>query len=650
MKKRFKILYLVFCLVLFNVSISQERKEVKANELFDSYAYIDAVSIYQKIIDKGYLSVNTLKKAGDAYYFNGKFNEANAFYSMLFETTNEPLSVEYYYRFSQCLKSKGEYKKSDSIMLIYNDKNRNLLIKQNFLNQQNYLDLIKLNSNRYTIDQVKINTPHSEYGTSYFGDKLVYVSNKKNSFYSKKIDTWTNDNFSKLYMVDLDPYGRIVTSTNSKFPKSIESKYHLSSVSFSIQNNIMYFTANGEFKANNHDSKKLQLYRSFFDGEQWSEPEGVPFNSPNYNVAHPSLNKEGNKLFFVSDMPGGYGQSDIYVVEVFPNGSFGSVMNLGNNINTEGKETFPFITNDELYFSSDGFPGLGGLDVYVAKKSVLGTYIRPYNLGEPINSPYDDFTFIINPENRTGYVSSNREGGKGSDDIYKIFEKKPLKLFTNVMVEGKVLDKDDNIAIPNVLVYIYDSQFNHLKSVETNNNGEFMVELDNFSQYFLRTEKEKYLTTEQQLNLDVIDESKKMDTIFLEKRLKKISVGDDLAGYLEIQNIYFDFDKYAISSQSYVELQKVIEYLKVNKEIIIDIRTHTDTRGSDKYNMALSQKRFEAIYDYFIKNGVSKSQLSGKGYGETKPLNNCINVSECSEVEHLLNRRCEFIITEITNK
>jgi len=345
-------------------------------------------------------------------------------------------------------------------------------------------------------------------------------------------------------------------------------------------------------------------------------------------------------------MPGTHGQSDLWKVKINDDGSFGTPENLGTTINTEGKETFPELTNEnELYFASDGHPGLGGLDIFMAKLNEDGTFRSPLNVGAPANSPKDDFAYLIDTKTRKGFLSSNRDGGKGYDDIYKFLETR--KLVCEQTLSGIVTDLETGEILPNTKVTLFDDKFNKLKEVMSDDKGFYdMGTVECGKAYYIRGEKETYETKEQKITIS--KETGKTDLpIQLEKKVKPVTVGDDLAKAFGIKIIYFDLDKWNIRPDAALELEKILDVMKQYPNMKIDVRSHTDCRASHKYNEKLSDRRAKSTMAWLVKNGVEANRLTGKGYGETQLINKCADGVQCTEEEHQANRRSEFIITAL---
>ena len=367
----------------------------------------------------------------------------------------------------------------------------------------------------------------------------------------------------------------------------------------------------------------------------------------------PVYTKDGNTLYFASDMPEGKEQSDLYKIAI-KGTEYGEPENLGDVINTGGRETFPFIGKDnKLYFSSDGYFGLGGLDVFVSDndRANASNYREVFNLGRPINSPEDDFTFIINETSGSGYFASNREGGAGDDDIYSFKRTEKIILSCSQKVEGIVMDEQTNTLIANAKVLLLDGDNNIIGQTFTQNDGSFAFGLKCNNPYLLRGSKEEYSTAEK--SFGTTNELSKVvkKTLFLKKErtLGKpvlATIGSDLVAILGLNPIHFDLDKDVIRGDSEIELCKVVAVMKLYPNMKIDVRSHTDSRADDTYNMNLSNRRAQSTIQFLITNGINKSRLTGKGYGETRHVNRCSNGAPCAEYEHQLNRRSEFIIIE----
>lgn len=646
-------------IVLFALSLkfflvnAQEVKLNRANKEYEKYAYVDAIKTYEKVADKGYKSVELFQKLGNAYYFQSEFEQANKWYTELFAMDQE-VDPEYYFRYAQTLKSIGDYKKADVMLERFYQKDTSDSRGKMAKSQKDYLEVIKKNSGRYRIENAGINSEYSDYGSTFYEGQLIFTSARNTgSIFSKK-HSWTDQSYTNLYSVEITDAGNL--EEPEKFSKSVNSKYHEATPIFTKDGKTMYFTRNnfldGKKSKDNDQAILLKLYSATKSGDQWGNIIELPFNSNDYSVAHPALSPDEKTLYFASDMPGTLGQSDIFKVSINSDGTFGTPENLGSEVNTEGKETFPFITDtNELYFASDGHPGLGGLDVFVTQLKENSTTGTVKNVGEPVNSAMDDFAFYIDTQSKTGFVSSNRkEDNLGYDDIYKITEIKPIEKDCEQLLKGVVVDLDSQKPVADARVVLYDALENKLKELVSDSNGEFdfgMVDCN--TKVKIRVQKEKYNANEVAVGIPS-ESGMTQSKVTLELAEKPMKIGDDLRKILSIENIHFDLNKSDIRPDAAVELAKIAEVLKQYPNMKIDVRSHTDCRQTYDYNMKLSDRRAKSTIKWLIDQGIAADRLTGRGYGESRLLNDCdcepTNVSPCTEEQHQENRRSEFIIME----
>ena len=641
-----KTILLKLAVILFASAqlTAQEQKLAKADKLYEKFAYVDAIKTYENIAEKGYKSVELFQKLGNSYYFNSEFEKANKWYGELFALGQE-VEPEYYYRYSQTLKSAGEYQKADEMLAKFAAKNGSDERAKLFREKRDYLQEIKNNSGRYTIENAGINSGESDYGTAFSAGKLIFASSRQGGV-TKKVDRWTNQSFTSLYSATVKSDGTF--EAPEKFSGKIETKFHEATPAFTKDGKTMYFTRNNYLngKKQTDDNKiiLLKIYRATLVDGKWSEVTELPFNSNDYSVAHPALSPDDKVLYFASNMPGTIGQSDIFKVAINSDGTFGTPENLGKGINTQGKETFPFISDDnELYFSSDGHPGLGGLDIFKASSSDNG-FNEPQNVGEPVNGKQDDFAFMIDVKSQIGFFSSNREGGQGFDDIYKFKELK--KLECEQLLAGVVTDSEDGTVLSNVKVSLFNKDFKLVKESYTDAAGNYSFEAECGKKYYVRAEKKEYLTKE--LNVIIPETSGKTELpIALDKKVKAVPEKGDLLKAFAIKEILFDLDKSNIRPDAAIDIEKIIDVMKQYPSMIVDIRSHTDSRASKKYNEGLSDRRAKSTLEYMVAQGIERSRLTAKGYGETQLLNKCADGVKCTEEEHQANRRSEFIIVKI---
>lgn len=630
---------LVFPFLIF----SQEKELKKGNLNYEVFAFTKAIDIYERVAEKGHVSADLYQKLGNSYYFNADLNNAKKWYEKLIDL-NEEIEPEYYFRYSHTLKSVGEYKEADIVMGKFHkltnlsDKRGNL-----FANTPNYLQSIKAQSGRYDIENLDINSEYSDFAPSFYKSELIFSSARDTGSMSKNKHKWDDKYFLDLYAGKISENGHV--SDLNKFSKKVNTKFHESTSVFTQDGNTAYFTRNnyrnGKTGENSEGIINLKIYRATKNEYgNWNKIEELPFNNDEYSVAHPTLSPDETLLYFSSDKPGGYGLSDIYEVKIRIDGTFGTPKNLGKEINTEGRETFPFISKkNDLYFASDGRPGLGGLDIYVTSLSTDIISETIYNLGKPINSSADDFSYIINSHTNKGYFASNRNGGKGSDDIYSLIQKTPLITKCANSIKGIVFDKQTNEVIANSKVVLINRDNEKVNTVYTDSLGQYDFTANCNFTHFIRATKENYSTNEVKVDNDIEYTNLKLD-----KNLVTATLGDDLSIVLDLNPIYFSLDKSTIRKDAKIELEKIVVAMKKYPNIKIDVRSHTDSRANDDYNMKLSNRRAKATINYIVKQGINRLRLTGKGYGETQLKNDCVNNSNCSEKEHQKNRRSEFII------
>lgn len=630
---------------------NQSKLIQKADLYFEKMWYAEAAELYELALeDKKNYSFEVLKKAGDAYYFNTNMEKAFYYYDILYKNYEEYMSSDNYFKYAHTLKGTGKYAKAKRLMRIYNKmeaKSSESIDLENDTPNEVILDKIMNAPVKFNIKNIDINSEFSDFSPMFYeSDKVVYASSKDSSTFVTRKYKWNDQPFLDLYVSKVNEENAELKEA-VKFSKKINSKYHEASVAFSPDNKTMYFTRNNygkKLKRDDNGINHLKLYKSTKIGEEWSEATELPFNSDNYSTGHPALSADGKKLYFVSDMPGSIGETDIFVVDVSEDGIYSEPRNLGSKINTEKKELFPFITGTKLYFSSDGHIGMGGLDVYESIYDDEG-FQEAVNAGKPINSNKDDFSYIINEKDQTGYFASNREGGKGDDDIYSFKLLTPEKT-TNAAIAGIVTELVTGDYLPKAMVMLLDENNIKLREMETEDDGSFVFsDLESDKNYILRTNKDEYLE-------DITEAITKVDdttnvTIALRKLEELIAVENGIRK-LKTDMIYFDFDKSNIRKDAAVELDKLVKTMNEYPTMVIKIESHTDSRGSKAYNRYLSDNRAKATRAYMISQGIDASRIeSATGYGEDQLINECDGTVPCTKEKHELNRRSEFIIVKM---
>ncbi|TCK66800.1 outer membrane protein OmpA-like peptidoglycan-associated protein [Winogradskyella wandonensis] len=655
MKKLLKyILALVFIQGCFMAN-SQKSKVKSVNDDYNEFAYVKTSNVLLRVAENGYRSPEMLQQLANSFYFQNKMKEAARWYGELFKLTTD-VDSEYYFRYALALKGVQNYEASDEWMEKFNELNPSDSRAKSFIARRDYRKQIAQNSkSNVVVDNLNFNSEYSDFGTAVYDGNLVFASARGND---ERTYQWNGQPYLDLFKVY--GYNDGEFSNVSEYSSKINTKFHESSVAYMPDGNTIFFTRNNYYrnraKKGDDGVNKLKLFRvSKDDNGNWGEIKSVHFNSDEYSVAHPTINKEGTRLYFASDMEGTVGDSDIWVVDINEDGSLATPRNLGSSINTEGPDSFPFVNSEgDLYYSTKGLPGLGGYDIFVVRSAdekiadnVTDNYVVT-NIGKPFNSNADDFAFYENVENENGFFSSNRTGGKGDDDIYSFGLGE-----CDQVVTGRVKDKQSGALLPGATVVLKDATGNELERVIVGTDAAFRFNVDCDKQYLVRGSKEKYSIEEERFDTNDASLELNLD-IGLSPEEIAIQPCDDLAKALNIPLIYFDLDKYDIKYVAELQLQKVLAVLVEYPSMTLDIRSHTDCRASDEYNQKLSENRAQATLKYLVKSGIDPTRLTAKGYGESQLVNDCgcdtVDTSECTELQHQKNRRSEFIITSFKGK
>ncbi|QTD39313.1 OmpA family protein [Polaribacter batillariae] len=641
----------------------QTKETKKADVHFENLSYALAAEEYKKLAEDN-ATEHVLKRLGDSYYFNVKMQEASNAYSKLFANfpTQKP---EHIFRYAQALRATRNFNESDAWMKKFHEAKKKDSRGVHFTNHEVTLNELKNGKPNYTVSNLRsINTVNSDFGVTDYGNTILFSSPRKGNVFVKRSHTRNNKNFLDIYKVLKE---KITTTEgdNSQvrpmFTDEVNSKYHESSVTFSPDRQTMYFTRNnynnGVYKNDKKGYNNLKIYKAVWVYNKWTNVQELPFNSDEYSTGHPSVSKDGKKLYFVSDMPGSIGETDIYEVAINADGSFGTPQNLGSEVNTEGREMFPFISDEDvLYFSSDGHFGIGALDVFATRKE-KGEYKTPVNLKAPVNSPLDDFAFSINPITKTGYLSSNREGGVGDDDIYAVVElEKPEAIVVKPpcmqVVSGVVQDKKFKNPLPGAKLVLKNAKGMVVKEAYANAKAMFTFTLPCNQQYTLNATKE-YYEPDTASFVTTKNKELQLDLIFALDIISDFSYNERGELIIKIKPIYFDYNKANIRPDAAVELNHIVSIMKKYPKLVIRSSSHTDARGKASYNEALSDRRAKSSVAYIIEKGISPSRISGKGFGETRLVNNCVdndkhtNRVKCSKEQHQANRRTEFVIVKM---
>ena len=627
-------LFIIGFLVVFSQSYGQEKTINLANQHLDKFAYSDAIKVYEKLVANGFSSIELLENIANAYYIQGNYSDAKKWFDKLFVKTTET-SANNYAKYIVVLKSENQHQLAldwiKKMKLKYPKDQRADLFSSDFNMSK---DLITTKTPK--IWNAGFNTEYFEYApTPYNEEQIVITSTKIKRTNRRTKDQWTTQYFSDLFLVHVDSSS--VSKNNYKpLHHKINKDWNESSAVFSKDGKTVYFTANNyqKVKGNKKGRVLLKIYRAVLQNNQWTQLTELPFNSNEYSCAHPALNVEESYLYFSSDMPGTKGESDLYRVKL-DGEKFGTPENLGDEINTAGRETFPYINkNNQLFFASDGRNGLGGLDIFYT--FLQDEKVMVYNIPSPINSIYDDFSLIFHGNQEKGFFTSNRKDDNfGKDDVYGF---KDLQLVQKGQLNVIVKNSFNELVEADVQVFELDSQVQE-KTI-FNGKNYYVNNLLVGKQYAIKVLNNNYDLSIKTILLDELNKS--IEVILTKKTYDFVEV--DLGKILELKPIYFDLNKHFIRKDAAIELLKLYELLQKYPEIKIEIRSHTDSRNSSEYNQVLSQKRATSTLEWLVKKGISVDRLSAKGFGESKLLNECADGVKCSEEAHQLNRRSEFII------
>ncbi|KFF08880.1 OmpA family protein [Flavobacterium hydatis] len=637
---------IILVLLVMQLVYSQTKNKT-ADALFDKMYYIEAAKSYEMSIKNGDVSKEILQRAGDAYYFNTQMENASKWYGKLLADYSDEVSAEYYFRYAQSLQGIQNYELAKKWIKSFSEKQKTSDSRaENFSLKTITLEDIKAIKPQFILENLDINSAYSDFGPMFYKGDLVYSTTVDSSYLKTDKYGWNDQPFLNLQLGKISPTQTDVTF-KERFGKEITTKYHEACVAFSPDEKTIYFTRNnynGKLKRDSKGINNLKIYsaKAVENGNgtvKWENIKELPFNSDNYSVGQPSVSKDGKKLYFISDMPGTIGSTDVFVVDILGEDQYSNPKNLGEKVNTSGREMFPFITDKALYFSSDGFLGLGGLDVFESRLN-NEIFNIPVNLGAPLNSSLDDFGYIVNEETNKGFVCSNRKTGKGDDDIYS-FERSCTQT-----IKGHVFDAISNAKIAGAIVTLKNKENQKIDETVSKIDGSFEFDgnIACSTSYTIEAAKDNFTTNTTAITTaessGIIQVPIGLDPGLIERKdgLLKIKIGI----------IFFDLNKSDIRYDAAIELNKVVLLMTQYPGVIIKIESHTDSRANDQYNLELSDRRAKATRDYIISQGIAPDRIeSAIGYGETQLLNNCSNGVPCTEAQHQINRRSEFIITKM---
>jgi peptidoglycan-associated lipoprotein len=637
-----------FILLVFSAMLFACSAEKKANKAFKLGKYQNSIEAYKKIAGNSNNGRANFYIA-ESYRLSNRIKEAEPYYAKAGGSTVDKDTLKFYY--AQSLKANGKYAEAKAKLEELAQETAINGLKDRAKAEANGIDyLIKLGENPsfYKVKNLEmINTPSSEYSPVFLNNELYFTSSRGND----KIYEATGTPFTDIYKV-ASRGANVDLATVAPLPTGINST--------NINDGCITFSPDGKtmvFAKGNTGKKKgavdVDLYISRYRNNVWSEPVMININDPDWWDSAPAFSPDGRTLYFASNRKkGGYGGTDIYSAQMDTRGRFTRVRNLGPEINTPGDENFPYMAEDgKLYFASDGHPGYGGLDLFVVKRANGKTSI--VNLGQPMNSSGDDFAiFLFRPDR--GFYTSNREGGKGDDDIYTFINEDPNLKVVNYYLQGITYtkDKDDKMQVlANTKVSILDDKGDVMQDFTTGNDGKFLFRVYENEDYNMVGEADGFLVRRQAYTT----KGKSIDPSTLKELLTTITFDTllvldkiEINKIFQVENIYYNFNKWDIRDDAAKELDKLVQLLIDNPEIKIELGSHTDSIDDNSYNLQLSQRRAESAVRYIVQHGIAPDRIVAKGYGEERPIARNTNPDGTDNpVGRQKNRRTEFKILEV---
>lgn len=617
-------LSILFAISFVSLTVAQNKDTKKADDLYNDYAFAEAIEAYNSLLKRGKADTYVYKKLAQSYYQLGDFKNAESLYARA--TKAEDAAPEIIYEYAQTLKANGKVSKYETAMRRFVTAQPSDSRAQAFNKNPNFLSSLLAQEPLFTVTNIKgLNSQYADYGSHIFENTLYFASARNTS---RKNHDLNNEPFLDIYTVTVDGSQM---SAPGLLNGDVNTKYHEGTVAISPDGKRMYFDRNDyfekDFDKDENGLNQINLYTAEKIEGSWVNIKSAPFNSDNFSTGHPALSVDGKTLYFSSDRPGGKGGSDIYKVAINEDNTFGEIQPLGNEINTEGKEVFPYVAYDgTLYFSSDGHLGLGGLDVFAFAKAETVK-----NLGPGVNSSADDFGISLSNNKQNGYISSNRQGGQGGDDIYRLGQLPPC----DVDVLFTVQDPEGN-GISKAVVTVVNNDSNARQEDTATTTGKYLFESKCNRSYTITAKAEGYKEKTRTLPVgkEDVNSSLTLDPIVVAPEITETEV--------ILNPIYFDFDKANIRPSAAAELDRLVSVMQQYPTMVISAESHTDIRGSDQYNELLSQRRADSMMKYVVSKGIAANRISSIGKGESDLAVDC--APTCTEEQHQQNRRSVFRI------
>jgi len=614
---------------------------------FENLSFSKAIKKYEKAL-KGQPENTELKlKLADSHRRLNQSEKAEDYYQQVADSMELPTYEKL--NFAQVLMKNNKYDEARPYLESYLEENPTDQLARDLLASTNSVEELKEDTSAYILEEIPLDFTVSMFGPSIYKDGIVFAGETEITS-AASTNPWTGYSFLDMFYIEKDDQGNWDIAEN--FSRNLNGRFHDGPATFNEDETMIIYTRSAMRNekrrlVNEENENQFYLYMSKLENGEWTDPEELPFNNTSYSVGHPSLSDDGKTLYFSSDMPGGYGESDIYK-STYDGSSWSEPINLGKTINTPGRDLFPHIHKDDnLYFSSEGHQNLGGLDVFIASNKG-GVWTAPVNLAYPLNSSQDDFAVAVNDNDTTGYVSSNRSG---IDMIYEYTKVPPVYIVRGVAALKSTSEPIEGVAIKLVNLTDGDSA-----TIRTKSNGQFTFNLLPLKSYKITGSKEGYFTVSKSFETGKQSVKKDVDLLF---EIDEIVTSDPGTGSgtpkdggavanktYDIGEVFYDYDKAAIRQDAKPVLNNLVRLLKDNPEISIEIQSHSDSRGTNGYNQNLSNRRAQSVVNYLINSGVDKGRLQSKGFGESQPVNKCVDGVECTEAQHQKNRRTEFIVLD----
>jgi outer membrane protein OmpA-like peptidoglycan-associated protein/tetratricopeptide (TPR) repeat protein len=636
MKMRYLRYVLIVATLLVATLPASAQNIKKAQKLIDAYQYAEAIPILENIVEKEKKNSNeAIILLADCHRMINDDENAAVYYSKAAEQEGLDPLVHLYY--GQTLRTLERYDEAEEQFRKYatlnpDDKRGEMLAEY----CDKMAEWIKLPDKYNPKNVPSLNSPYADFSPVFYRQGVIITTDRPKDWKKDATYEWTGKPYFGLmfsWLKGMSSPEDPIYAAPEKFDKNLDQKFHDGPVTFSPDGNFMFFSRTLEERVpkdkDRFRTNVLKMYFSYFDGENWSDPEPFFLNSNEYSVGHPALSPDGNTLYFASNMPEGHGGTDIWVCKKHGE-AWSEPENLGPEVNTIMDEVFPSVDADgTLYFASEGHMGYGGLDIFYTEKKKDG-WGEPVNMMKGINTSHDDFGIYLSHDLGFGLLSSNRPGGQGSDDIYA------FELGPNMQsIIGNVVD-DEGEPVPSATIFLLNQNHKEVLILRTGDEGTYSAWVEPNTTYTALVKKTSYIDACQ--NFYIADVAADPEQIVL--------MPYEVNQVFTLDNIYYDKNKYYIRPDAEPTLDKLVAIMREHP-IAIELGSHTDSQGTDEYNMLLSQRRAESAIRYLVLNGINSARVTAKGYGETMLLNDCTNDVECTDEEHQINRRTEFKVTSV---